>query len=213
MVREPLDGKLRVGAPLGEAGVVDAHAHPQMLGNPALEDRGCVAAAVHDDLGACRDPLALQRDHELGVVEPGQPACRERDRPRDVAAAHVTFDPPAVVSGQRPRVDDAQVRLAEPATQLRRGDRLPRQSRNRRCHYSKTIQNEETSSARGRRYPKTVKVLRSLGVRVLPNSYVPMRRVTVHLTEPLKRAPVERVTPGPESLKPSFVERSLTVIT
>jgi hypothetical protein len=52
-----------------------------------------------------------------------------------------------------------------------------------------------------------------LGIRVLPNSYVPTRSVTVHLTEPVKRAPVERLTPGPESLKPSFVERSLTVIT
>jgi len=62
-------------------------------------------------------------------------------------------------------------------------------------------------------YPKTVKVMRSFGIRVLPNSYVPTRSVTVHLIEPVKCAPVERVTPGPESLKPSFVERSLTVIT
>src|SRR5581483_2960166 len=64
-----------------------------------------------------------------------------------------------------------------------------------------------------RSHPKTMKVLRSLGTRALPNAYVPTRSVTVHLTVPVKRSPVERTTPGPESRKPSFAERSLTVMT
>src|SRR5581483_9122847 len=64
-----------------------------------------------------------------------------------------------------------------------------------------------------RSHPNTMNVLRSLGTRALPNAYVPTRSVTVHLTVPVKRRPVERTTPGPESRKPSFAERSLTVMT
>jgi hypothetical protein len=121
---EPLDRQRRVGAPLGEAGVVGPRAHAQMLGDPAVEDGCGVAAAVDDDLLAGRDPLALEGEEELRVVETRQPTGGERHRARHVATADVALDPPAVVRRQRACVDDAQARFAEPRGELRRRDCL-----------------------------------------------------------------------------------------
>ena len=58
-----------------------------------------------------------------------------------------------------------------------------------------------------------MKFPRSFGNRALPNQYFPTPSVTVHFAEPVKPGEVERVTPGPESRKPSVAERSRTEIT
>jgi hypothetical protein len=110
---------------------------------------------------------------------------------------------PPLVTSQPSRSPSVDLRLAEPVPQRLR-------VRSRGEHPSTVDDLEDRVALWQGVHPKTVKVLSSLGIRVLPNSYVPTRSVTVHMTEPVKRAPVERLTPGPESLKPSFVERSLT---
>ena len=68
-----------------------------------------------------------------------------------------------------------------------------------RCNSDTPFETDPTSRLCAPAYPEMVKVLRSFGKRMLPNEYVPARSVTVHLTEPVRRAAVERVRPGPES--------------
>ena len=84
-----------------------------------------VAVAVDDDVATLDRALLGEESGDLGLVDGAEPRGRERLRARDVAAARLAGEPPAVVGGDRPDVDDREGRVVEPATELVGGDGSP----------------------------------------------------------------------------------------
>ena len=92
-------------------------------GRPRGARASVVAVAVHDDR---RDPaiapFSASRRAISGWSTDAEPRGRERLRARDVAAARLAAEAPAVVGGDRPDVDDREGRVVEPATEVVGGD-------------------------------------------------------------------------------------------
>ena len=84
--------------------------------------RRCVDVTVDDHVDPARDALRLQQPYDLGLLERAEPLARERHRTRDVAATHLTVQAPAVVGGERAKVDDGEVGVDETGGELVGGD-------------------------------------------------------------------------------------------
>ena len=115
VVRQLVDRQVRVGGPGREAVLVRAHLAVAVGDQPGLQGGGMLGAVgVDDDRALGRDALLVEQADDLGLVDAVQPRRRERDRARDVAAARLAVQSPAVVGGDRAQVDDGQAGVAEP---------------------------------------------------------------------------------------------------
>jgi hypothetical protein len=78
--------------------------------------------AVDHDRPCRVDVLIDEEAVDLGLVDRGEPALREGDRARDVAASRGLREAPTVVGGKRPHVDDGQSRISMSVAELRQVD-------------------------------------------------------------------------------------------
>ncbi len=110
VLRQALDGTLGCRNPAREAAGQDPGrldpVRPEHVGD---NGRFGVVLAVDHDVAPGRDPLAAQEPDDLGPVDADEPGRRQGDRARDVAAARLVTDPPAVVGAEGPDVDDRQL--------------------------------------------------------------------------------------------------------
>src|SRR5688500_4664987 len=81
------------------------------------------SAAIHDDVPSRDDALFLEDASDLGPVDAGEPGTREGDRTRDVAAARLVRQTPAVVADQGSGIDEDQVWIAQAITEFGGRDR------------------------------------------------------------------------------------------
>ena len=114
VVRETLDGKRRVVRPLRPAVLLDSELCVAQADQPAPEHRHVIGLVpVEDDLATGNDVLLVQQSLDLDLVDALQPRGGKGDSSRDVTASRLARQSPAVVGGQRPDVDDRQVRVRE----------------------------------------------------------------------------------------------------
>ena len=119
VVRQALDGQAFVGRPGGPAGVIAAHVLEAARQQVARERDGVVRpVAIDHDRAAGLNALRTEEAFDLGRIHGSQPIARERHSARDVAAAGLASEAPAVVGGQWAHVDDRQCRVAQPVTKL-----------------------------------------------------------------------------------------------
>ena len=127
VVGKPIEWQRRVGGPGRGPILVGASAGDAEIGEGRHELGGVVrSVAVDDDVAVGGDPLLVQEPPDLGLVDDPQPAGREGDRSRDVAAAGLAIPAPAVVGRERSDVDDGSSRVVQSLSEFGGGDRAHR---------------------------------------------------------------------------------------
>ena len=116
-----------VGGPGRGPILVSASAGDAEIGEGRHELGGIVRPiAVDDDVAIGGDPLLVQEPPDLGLVDDPEPAGREGDGSRDVAAAGLAVPTPAVVGGERSDVDDGSSRVVQSFAEFGGRDRAHR---------------------------------------------------------------------------------------
>ena len=119
VVRQALDRQALVARPRGPAGVIGVHVLETTREEVTGErDRVDGPVAVDHDGTAGLNALRSEEAFDLGRIHGSQPIPRERHSARDMAAADLASEAPAVVRGQRAHVDDRQGRFAQPIAKL-----------------------------------------------------------------------------------------------
>src|SRR5919201_668463 len=119
VVRQSLDGQVRVGRPLGPSSFVDSDALVAQVRQPGPDRQDTLRIiAVEDDLPARKNTFRVEQPLDVGAVDAVQPGAREGDGSRDVSAPSLSTTTPAVVAGQRADVDDGEIGFVESPPEL-----------------------------------------------------------------------------------------------
>ena len=88
------------------------------------DERGHIGrvVTVDDDRAVRRHVLVDEELGDLGRIDAAEPLAGERDRARDVAAARLALESPAVVGRGRAEIDDGEVRIAQAPGEVGGGD-------------------------------------------------------------------------------------------
>ena len=119
VVGQAIEGEGFIRRPLAPAALMDPNTFMAIVDQPCGKGGHIPrAVAVDHDVAVWSDAFCLQQSLDFFLVDALQPGAGECHGAGDVAAPGLTSEPPAVVRGHRPNVDDAQVRIAEPIAEL-----------------------------------------------------------------------------------------------
>src|SRR5215208_7124228 len=124
VLRQAFDREFRVGRPRWPASGEHSNAFDLELREAGVH--GCDVLgrrAIHDDVTARCEALRQEEAIDLRRVDAADPRCGECDGTGDVAPTRLAVEPPAVVGGERPDIDDREVRVMETVAELGGGDR------------------------------------------------------------------------------------------
>jgi hypothetical protein len=125
VVRKTFDRQGLIGCPRGPTVLVSPDARAAQLRQPGLHRRDVLETiAVEDDLTIGENALRVEQPFELRIVDAAEPTVREGDGPRDVTPSSLSARPPAVVRGERPDIDDRELRLGHSPAELGCGSYL-----------------------------------------------------------------------------------------